>query len=42
MTDDEIKSLEQDIEWDAIYLDVLGLDYGSRIQEVRYSVHKGV
>ena len=33
MTDEEIVALEQDIEWDAQYLDVMGLDYGSRIKD---------
>lgn len=33
MTEDEIEALEEDIEWDAQYLDVIGLDYGSRLKD---------
>lgn len=36
MTEDEIKALEEDIEWDEFYLGFIDLDYGSRINEIKY------
>jgi hypothetical protein len=35
VTEEEIKALEQDLDWDARYLDVLGLDYGSRLKDAK-------
>lgn len=35
MTEEEIKALEEDIEWDARYLDILDFDYESRMRDVK-------
>lgn len=35
MTEEEIKALEQDLDWDAQYLDIIGLDYGSRLKDAK-------